>query len=713
MFSTILTAFIAVSLGWFAEDYTQTTAQLLQQISVQLANDTSRTIVAEPPPFEVAPIDLAINILWFLSLVLCLAASLFGMIVKGWLREYSMWETEPAQDAIWLRQIRYNAFQKWKVPLIVALLPGLLELALILFMAGIVAMLWTLNSLLALIVTFVTASFAVIVFVMVVIPAFFPHCPYRSPAGWTCVLLWNTLASMFYRLLWFTGQCSRPFLRDRLNEYRELEDWKKRDFHLDILSHRDQQISSCFELHTSKLLHLVDALAWTFERCQNESVLQDLHFVAGKEMSPDMLLRLPLYTACRKFGINSEALFTDIHAQYSRGDQHNPGMYILSPLHRPDILDPSLIPRGVIFLEILGLILLDQVQDFVRSLVAPEHTPAKPWDLTSLVDALCFLCRVARLSPSSRVKTAYSDFLVQLYQATITQDEKEPKENSVRQFRTLVLELLMKLGSIRLSGSQVSGIYAVSPACLPHNLTPCILVDTEHAHMTFRDYARLAVSVFRGNDGYSDPESRHLFVTLSNAAIQNCSSWYTSLYNQEDLQSIMQCLEAAARVSLDSRIPNCGYYTHLPWISSLSSAAESNPGFHAYIPLSLLRTLEESISVGLIAGNLKTQRQLEELLVRCACRETVVIAPTPEASLEGEEPKQGPHAQANGQIALDDDARSLLPLAIPSCGEHQEDGRYDSSCQTPLLGTPSSATLANNTPSISPRRSTASLDRAL
>ncbi|KIP01239.1 hypothetical protein PHLGIDRAFT_40284, partial [Phlebiopsis gigantea 11061_1 CR5-6] len=86
LFSTILTAFIAVSLGWFTQDYTQTTAQLLQQISAQLANDSSRTIVAEPLSFEVASIDITINILWFLSLVLCLAASLFGMIVKGWLR---------------------------------------------------------------------------------------------------------------------------------------------------------------------------------------------------------------------------------------------------------------------------------------------------------------------------------------------------------------------------------------------------------------------------------------------------------------------------------------------------------------------------------------------------------------------------------------------------------------------------------------------------
>lgn len=447
-----------MSVGWFNEDYTQTTAQLLQQISLQLADRSSP--VAQTPTFEATTVDVAINILWFLSLILSLAAALFGMIVKQWLREYSMWETEPPQDAIWLRQIRYKAFLEWKVPLIVALLPGLLEVALVLFLVGIIAMLWTLNSMLALIISVVSALLAMVAFSVIVIPAFFAHCPYRSPAGWACVVLWDAIARVFFRLLFLTGQASRATLRDRLNIHQDVEDWKERDLHIDAAGTSGHRVGSYYETNTSKLVHLVDALAWTYERCQNESILEDLHYSFGEpstQTSHATRLQLPLYAMCRKFSIDPEVFLSSLHKQYIRQSSNEEfDTYTLRLLGRLDIMDPFSIPRGIVSAEIIGAMLLTEASNFASVLAHDEKASVTAWDITAFVDALCFLYDVSRMSPSSRVKVAYADFLVEFYRQTTRKDE-EGTSDILRRFRTIVVQLLAKIGSIRLSGRGISG----------------------------------------------------------------------------------------------------------------------------------------------------------------------------------------------------------------------------------------------------------------
>lgn len=214
------------------------------------------------------------------------------------------------------------------------------------------------------------------------------------------------------------------------------------------------------------------------------------------------------------------------------------------------------------------------------------------------------------------------------------------------------------------------------------------VVNLEHTHMTFRDYAQLAIQVFRENEGYKDLEGRHLFVTLSDIAIHKCDSWYSSLYHEEDLQTLLQCMEEATRVSLHFRIRNCGYYADMPWMISLSHAAATNQGLYNYIPLSFLRASEECLSADLTTGP-AAKKQLEDLVAQCACHETVVIErtePLPQGAMS---------PTADGKQAHDTAPVSLDADCGPSDSQSPE---YDISDTSPLLGTPSSGTLAEATP---------------
>ena len=80
-----------------------------------------------------------VNILWFISLVLSLTAVLIGTVALQWLREHQRYPrkiTPPMKFAIF--NMRRKSIKEWYVPQIFQLLPMLLQVALILFFAGLV-----------------------------------------------------------------------------------------------------------------------------------------------------------------------------------------------------------------------------------------------------------------------------------------------------------------------------------------------------------------------------------------------------------------------------------------------------------------------------------------------------------------------------------------------------------------------------------------------
>lgn len=220
-------------------DTAQVTADAVVRISAQLANHS--LLPVSPEPFSAATSSVTINCLWFLSLVFSLAAALFGMLTKQWLREYMEWTTTSwtSQNSIILRQKRYEAFLEWRVPAIIAAIPALLEVSVILFYCGLIILLWNIDQVVS---TVVTAAIIVIIslaIVITVLPVFRPRCPYKSPSGWAflrsawmVMALWEHLRTSTQQILPRGFQLQRVVNRLEVCAKR-YKTWRDRDFDID------------------------------------------------------------------------------------------------------------------------------------------------------------------------------------------------------------------------------------------------------------------------------------------------------------------------------------------------------------------------------------------------------------------------------------------------------------------------------------------------
>ncbi|KAJ3524188.1 hypothetical protein NM688_g8605 [Phlebia brevispora] len=120
LFSGVLTAFVAQSYQSLLPDTAQLSVNLLEKISTQLdsGTDLQRPTTTNVPassvePF-IAPVSaVTINTLWFLSLVFSLAAALFGILAKQWLREYLQWDSVLAPPRENVLLALYSSSAEW------------------------------------------------------------------------------------------------------------------------------------------------------------------------------------------------------------------------------------------------------------------------------------------------------------------------------------------------------------------------------------------------------------------------------------------------------------------------------------------------------------------------------------------------------------------------------------------------------------------------
>ncbi|ESK83382.1 hypothetical protein Moror_15633 [Moniliophthora roreri MCA 2997] len=208
LFSAVVTAFAIESYQWLLESPADTTVALLMQISMQL--NASQVILPERASFKADASSIRINSYWFLSLVFSLTSALFGLLCKQWLREHQRDPpTRTPGEALALRQLRQESFEKWGVPSLLSALPILLEVALLLFFAGVLDLLWNRH-----LIPFALCFIAVMVsaglyFVTTFLPTLtVPRkqwenisnadfhklvyhfiCPYKSPQAWAAYRL--------------------------------------------------------------------------------------------------------------------------------------------------------------------------------------------------------------------------------------------------------------------------------------------------------------------------------------------------------------------------------------------------------------------------------------------------------------------------------------------------------------------------------------------
>ncbi|KAK1219672.1 hypothetical protein PQX77_017623 [Marasmius sp. AFHP31] len=170
LFSAVVTAFTIESYQWLQEAPEDTAVALLKQISQQM--NGSSISQSGPDDFTVSSSVIAINVLWFLSLIIALLDALFALLCKQWLREHRRHtHTRTPSEALALRWLRNQSLEKWHVPRILASLPMLLELALFLFLAGLLELLRTRHPVPFAIATIVVALAALFYFGTTIIPA--------------------------------------------------------------------------------------------------------------------------------------------------------------------------------------------------------------------------------------------------------------------------------------------------------------------------------------------------------------------------------------------------------------------------------------------------------------------------------------------------------------------------------------------------------------
>lgn len=192
LFSAVLTAFNVQSYQLLQSASTDTTNALLQRISAQLdsfsvsasfVNSTrqSTSLDSAQPPFRPPASAVWLNALWFSSLVCSLAAASIALMVKQWLHELASGVSGSSRETDRRRQYRLNGILKWRIGTIVVAIPIVLQLALVLFLAGLIILLWTLHGTVAAIATSLAGVLVVFQFTVTILPSYHLDCCYLSP----------------------------------------------------------------------------------------------------------------------------------------------------------------------------------------------------------------------------------------------------------------------------------------------------------------------------------------------------------------------------------------------------------------------------------------------------------------------------------------------------------------------------------------------------
>ncbi|KAJ8074954.1 hypothetical protein PM082_019281 [Marasmius tenuissimus] len=141
-----LTFFTIESYRWLSEDPSITTVSLLTQISRQIGDPTNAVPFTDSA-FQPSSSVIRMNCFWFLSLTIAMVSTLVGLLCRQWLSDhFQETHTRTPEESIALQRLRIDALHRWRVVLIMRTLPVCLQMALLLFFAGLMELLWLRNA---------------------------------------------------------------------------------------------------------------------------------------------------------------------------------------------------------------------------------------------------------------------------------------------------------------------------------------------------------------------------------------------------------------------------------------------------------------------------------------------------------------------------------------------------------------------------------------
>ncbi|KAH8822285.1 hypothetical protein DL96DRAFT_1819811 [Flagelloscypha sp. PMI_526] len=228
LFSAVVTTLVAQTSTKLEPDHAQITSYLLvEQILLLRANGNLTAINAVPSSLlgpnamTRSSTDVAINVLFFVSLSLSLSTALFSILVKQWLTAYAAKVPGTPKDVALTRHYRFVGLQKWKLPEIIGVLPLILHSSLWIFVAGLLLFVWQKNSALFSAAAAVLGVTFGLYSISLLLPPFVHDCPYHIPfldasVRFFCDNIWGSFAYLarlgycvFHRAVWHLSQCIR------------------------------------------------------------------------------------------------------------------------------------------------------------------------------------------------------------------------------------------------------------------------------------------------------------------------------------------------------------------------------------------------------------------------------------------------------------------------------------------------------------------------
>ncbi|KAJ6543725.1 hypothetical protein DFH09DRAFT_866561, partial [Mycena vulgaris] len=219
LFSASLTAFLIESYRTLRPDSGDLTVQLLTQLSAQLGALSNNVSFTAPAAVSFQPTrsSLVCNTLWFISLNLSITCALLAALVEQWAREF-LHKTDKRPSPI--RRARVLAFlyygvQRFGMHAVVDLIPMLLHISLMLFLAGLVAFLLPINHFMMGLISGILVLFMMLYAIMTIVPIISLDCPFRTPFP---PLAWSILKTVQYRISPSSPPPSLPHFEDVIYE---------------------------------------------------------------------------------------------------------------------------------------------------------------------------------------------------------------------------------------------------------------------------------------------------------------------------------------------------------------------------------------------------------------------------------------------------------------------------------------------------------------
>ncbi|KAF8895798.1 hypothetical protein CPB85DRAFT_209622 [Mucidula mucida] len=188
LFSAVVTSFLVQVSQNLQADFSEMSALLLRDLLlVQLARADGTTLNVTTPSvnpaakFDPDAIDVWINGLWVVSLVTSLVVALSAVLVKQWLHRYMTFPSGTPGLRSHVRQFRFMGLEKWRVRIIIGMLPIVMHISLMFFFAGLALFYVPLRASLAWTVGTITVFVCLLYLISNTIPIIFPQCPYQTP----------------------------------------------------------------------------------------------------------------------------------------------------------------------------------------------------------------------------------------------------------------------------------------------------------------------------------------------------------------------------------------------------------------------------------------------------------------------------------------------------------------------------------------------------